>query len=154
MFWDNISSHTHAFVLLYSLLWNKFSKNQVFFSQKLFFPEFRLIQSNFQSIEILLLKFCEPLPGSIDRTFFSINRRSYFKFFLKQFFNCFKTSFSKVFQLFFSLRFGKAALRIFCRFPPKFLQGFPPSKPVRPFYPSFCFYFHVFMHLKGIFEPL
>ena len=29
-------------------------KNKVFFPQKLFFPEFRLIQSNFRSIKILL----------------------------------------------------------------------------------------------------
>ena len=85
------------------------------------------------------------------------NRRSYFRFFKNRFFDCFKTSFSIVFQLLFSLRLGKAALRFFCRFPPKFLRGFPPSKPVRPFYPSFWFYFHVFMHifmhLKSIFEP-
>ena len=47
----------------------------------MFFPEFRLIQSNFQSIEILFKKFSEPLPGSIDRTYFSINRTSCFKFF-------------------------------------------------------------------------
>ena len=26
------------------------------------------------------------------------------------------------------------------------MQGFSPSRPVRPFYPSFCSYFHVFMH--------
>ena len=77
--------------------------------------------------------------------------------FLKQFFDYFKTSFfKKAFQLFFSLQLGKDSLQFFCRFPPKFLQGFPPSKPVRPFYPSFWFYFHVFMHifmhLKDIFR--
>ena len=100
-------------------------------------------------MSLCLVRLIEPV--------FSINRRSYFRFFFKQFFDCFKTSFSKVFQLFFSLRLGKVALQIFCRFPPKLLQGFPPSKPVRPFYPSFWFYFHsfmhIFMHLKGIFGP-
>ena len=70
-----------------------------------------------------------------------------FQFFFKQFFDCFKTSFSKVlFKLFFSLRLGKAALQIFCRFLPNFLQGFPPSRPVWLSYPFFLFYFHNFMH--------
>ena len=85
------------------------------------------------------------------------NRRSYFRFF-KTVLWLFQNIFFKMFfKLFFSLRLGKAALQIICRFLPQFLQGFPPSKPVRPFYPSFWFYFHVsmhiFMHLKGIFGP-
>ena len=100
-------------------------------------------------MSLCLVRLIEPVFRSIEHRISG---------FLKQFFDCFKTSFSKVFQLFFSLWLGKAALWFFCRFPPKFLQGFPPSKPVRPFYPSFCFYFHVFMHifmhLKGIFGPL
>ena len=54
-----------------------------------------------------------------------------------------------------SLRLGKAPLRIFCRFQPNFLQGFSFPRPVRPLYPSFCFYFHDFMHklmhFNGIF---
>ena len=33
------------------------------------------------------------------------------------------------------------------------MQGFSPTRPVRPLYPSFCSYFHDFMHFKGIFEP-
>ena len=157
MFWESISSHTHAFVLLYSMLWDKFSKNQVFSLKSCFFQNFdwsNLIfnqsKSCFKnSVSLCLVRLIEPI--------FSINQTSYFKFFKKQFFDCFKTSFSKVFQLFFSLQLGKAALRIFYHFPPKFLQGFPPSRPVRPFYISFWFYFHVFMHifmhLKGIFGP-
>ena len=36
------------------------------------------------------------------------------------------------------------------------MQSFSLIRPVRPFYPSFCFYFHDFMHklmhFKGIFE--
>ena len=77
--------------------------------------------------------------------------------FLKQFFDCFKKHlFQKVFQLFFSLQLGKAAHHIFCRFLPQFLQGFPPSRPVWLFYPSFLFYFHdfmhFFMHLRDIFD--
>ena len=64
--------------------------------------------------------------------------------------------FQKVFKLFFSLRLGKAAHHNFCHFLPQFLQGFPPSRPVWLFYPSFLFYFHdfmhIFMHLRDIFE--
>ena len=153
MFWESISSHTHAFLyLIFNALRYDFKKSG-FFSQKLFFPEFQLIQSNFRSIEILFKKLNEPLLGSIDRTCFSINRTSCFRFFKKSSLTD-SNAFSKVlFKLFFSLRLGKAALRFFCRFLPQFLQGFSPSRPVRPYYPSFYSYFHVFMHLKGIFEP-
>ena len=155
-FWESISSHTHAFVLLYSMLWGKFSKNLVFSLKSCFFKNFDWSnlffdqsKSSFKnSMSFCLVRLVEPIFRSIKHRISG---------FLKQFFNCFKTCFSKVFQLFFSLRLGKVALRIFCRFPPKFLQGFPPSKPVRPFYPSFWFYFHdfmhIFMHLKGIFGP-
>ena len=65
--------------------------------------------------------------------------------------------FQKVFKLFFSLWLGKAAHHIFCGFFPQFLQCFPPLRPVRPFYPSFLYYFHDFMHflcIKGIFLDL
>ena len=145
----------HVYIL-YSMLWGKFSKNQVFFSKKLFFPEFRLIQSNFRSIEILFKKLSEPLPGSIDRTCFSINQTSCFRFFKNSSLTDSNVFFKSFFQTFLSLRLGKAAQSLFCHFQPQFLQGFSPSRPVRPFYPSFCSYFHVFkhffMHLKGYFR--
>ena len=55
-----------------------------------------------------------------------------------------------------SFRLGKAPLRIFCCFQPNSLQGFSLLRTVRPLYPSFCFYFHDFMHklmhFNGIFE--
>ena len=70
------------------------------FSKKDVFQEFRLIQSDFRSIEILFKKFSEPLPGSIDRTCFSINRTSCFKFFLKQCFDWIKHFFKTFFKLF------------------------------------------------------
>ena len=89
-----------------------------YFSKKLFFPEFQLIQSIFLSIEILFKKFSEPLPGSIDWTGFSINRTSCFKFFLKTVFWLIQTLFQKKFQTFLSLSL----------------------------YPSFYSYFHDFMH--------
>ena len=89
------------------------------------------------------------MPGSIDRTCFSINQTSCFRFFKNSSLTDSNT-FSKVFfKLFFSLRLGKVAQRFFCHFLPQFLQGFPPSRPIRPFYPSFCSYFHAF---KGYFR--
>ena len=90
------------FYILYSMLWGKLSKNQVFFSKKLFFPKFRLIQSNFRSIEILFKKLNEPLPGLIDRTCFSINRTSCFRFF-KRVLWLIQTPFQKFFLNFSSL---------------------------------------------------
>ena len=141
------------FYFLFLMLWGVFSKISFFFSKKDVFPDFRLIQSVFRSIEILFKKFNEPLPGSIDRTCFLIDRTSCFKFFKNNALTDSNT-FSKKFSNFsISLRLGKAAQRFFCHFLPKFLQGFSPSRLVRPFYPSFCSSFHVFMHFRGIFGP-
>ena len=157
MFWKSISSHSHAFFFLDSMLWGKISRNQVFSLKNCFFQNFdwsNLIFDQSKSCFKNSVSLC--LVRLIELVFRLIEHR--ISGFLKQFFDYFKTSFSKVlFKLFFSLRLGKAALRFFCRFLPQFLQGFPSSKPVRPFYPSFLFYFHVFMHifmhLKGIFGP-
>ena len=115
------------FYFLYSMLWGMFSKNQVIFLKRCFFPDFRLIQSDFRSIEILLKNFSEPLSGSINRTCFSINQTSWIRFFKKTqiwlvhllFQNFFKLS-----SLSLSLRLGKAPLRIFCCFQPNFFWNF------------------------------
>ena len=40
-------------------------------------------------------------------------------------------------------KLNKWFFKIFCHFPPFFLQGFSPLRPVRHFYPSFCIYLHV-----------
>ena len=77
-------------------------QNQVIFFKKVVFPEFQLIQSDFQSIKILFKKFSEPLPGSIDRTYFLINRTSCFKFFKNSVLTDSNT-FSKLFFKLFSL---------------------------------------------------
>ena len=81
----------------------------------------------------------EPLSGSIDRNYFSINRISWNKFFLKTDLDFFKSFLS--FSL--SLRFRLGSTLDFCRFLSFFLQGFSLQTPVRSFYPSFCFYFHI-----------
>ena len=139
--------------ILYSMLWGKLSKIRLIFLKSCFFPEFRLIQSDFRSIEILFKKFSEPLLVQlIEPIFRSIehNVSGFFKNSSLTDSNIFFKSFLKLFS--FSPTW-QANTKIFCRFLPKFLQGFPPSRPIRPFYPSFCSYFHVFMHLKGIFGP-
>ena len=133
------------FYFLYSMLWGKFSKIRLFFLKAIFL-EFRLIQSNFRSIEILFKQFSEPLPGSIDRTYFSINRTSWIKFFLNSVW-LIQNTFSNLFQTFLSLSpTWQGSTEDFLSFSTKFLQGFSLTRPVRPLYPSFCFYFHVFMH--------
>ena len=127
--------------------------------QNSFFLQFRSIKSVFRSIEIAFKNFSEPLPGSIDRTYFWINRTSWIKFFFFFFKSVLTDSihFFKSFSNFsLSLRLGKAPLKIFCRFSTKFLQGFSLTRPVIPLYPSFCFYFydcmHKLMHFKGFSE--
>ena len=58
----------------------------------------------------------------------------------------FKSTFSKVFQVFshsLSLQFRLGSTSDFCCFWSFLLQGFSLQTPVRPFYPSFCFYFHI-----------
>ena len=135
------------------MFWDKFSKNQVFSLKSCFFQNFdwsNLIfdqsKSCFKnSVSLCLVRLIEPVFRSIEDHISG--------FFKNSSLIISKTSFSKIFQLFFSLWLGKAALHIFCRFLPQFLQGFPPSRLVRPFYPSFCSSFHVFMHFRGIFGP-
>ena len=74
MFWESISSHTHAFVLLYSMLWDKFSKIQVFSLKSCFFQNFdwsNLIfnqsKSCFKnSVSLCLVRLIEPVFRSIE----------------------------------------------------------------------------------------
>ena len=153
---EHFISYSCIFISYIQCFEVSFQKSDYFF-YKAAFQEFRLIQSNFWSIEIMFKKFSEPLPGSIDRTCFSINRRSWIQFFKNSVFDWFNLLFQNFFNFFSLSPTWQGNTNIFCRFLPKFLQGFPPSRPIRPFYPSLCSYFHVFMHffmhLKGIFGP-
>ena len=140
------------------MLWDKFPKNQVFSLKSCFLQNFNWSNLIFDQSKSCFKKFCGPLPGLIDQTCFSINRRLYFRFFKNSSLTVSKHLFQKFFNFSSRSDLARQHYEFFCRFPPKFLQVFPPSKLVRPFYPSFCFYFHVFMHifmhLKGIFGPL
>ena len=149
VFLKSISSHTHAFCSQNSMLWGvsvifcfvflnffsrKFWLGSVYFDWlNLFFNQSKL------QLKLLGLVLCV----SIDQTYFSINWKSY-RDFLKHLILTCSNTFSKSFQsLSLSIRSVKAPIKIFCCFHPFFLQGFSPLRLVRPFYPSFCVYFHV-----------
>ena len=97
MFWESISSHTHAFVLLYSMLWDKFSKNQVFSLKSYFFQNFdwsNLIFDQSKSCFKNFVSLC--LVQLIELVFRSIGDRisGFFKPVLWLFQNIFFKSFS------------------------------------------------------------
>ena len=156
MFWESISSHTHAFFCYIQCFEVRFQKIWFFFSQKLFFQNFdwsNLIfdqsKSCFKnSVSLCLVRLIEPVFWSIEHRILG---------FLKQFFNYFKTSFSKSFSTFLLSPTWQGSTTNFLSFSSSIFARFSSLKPVRQFYPSFWFYFHVFMHifthLKGIFGP-
>ena len=85
---------------------------------------------------------------SINRICFSINQKSCKEFF-QNCSSCVQTHFFKSFSTFsLSIRLDQGSNPNFCCFPPFFLQGFPLLRPIRPLYPSFCFYFH-FSYIKS-----
>ena len=55
-------------------------------------------------------------------------------------------TFSKLFSNFSLSLTWQGSTEDFLSFSLQFLQGFSLTRPVRPLYPSFCFYFHDFMH--------
>ena len=67
--------------------------------------------------------------------------------FLKTMFWLIQILFQNFFHTFLSLSpTWQGSTEDFFSFSTKFLQGFSLTRPVRPLYPSFCFYFHDFMH--------
>ena len=130
----------------------------VVFFKNLFFPEFRSIKLIFRSIEIAIKNFGQPLSASIDTQLILDHQSKHFRSIEPNFRsieNCIKSffktliltcsnTFSKSFQtLSLSVRSVKTPIKIFCHFPPFFLQGFSPLRLVRHFYPSFCIYLHI-----------
>ena len=99
VFWKNISSHSHAFYSLYSLLWGVYFKNQVTFSKMSFFQIFDWSNLFFDQSKLHLTFFVSLcLFRSIETNFWSIKTRE--SGFLKTHIWLVQTSFSK---LFFSL---------------------------------------------------
>ena len=132
------------FDFLYSMLWGMFSKNQVIFLKRCFFPDFRLIQSDFRSIEILLKNFSEPLSGLIDRTYFSINWTSWIKFFLNTVFDSFKTLFQNFFKLSSLSPTWQGSTEDFLSFSTKFVARFFSPKVGKTFIPLLLLLFSWF----------
>ena len=125
--------------------------------KKLFFPKFRPIKSVFWPIEIAIKSFGLALCVSIDRTYFSINRKSYREFFKNWVSHTFFTiqTFFKTLSL--SIRSVQGSKQDFCRFQPKFFKGFCYLRPVKPLFPSFFFYFQfscIFVMHFGLFSNL
>ena len=95
-------------------------------------------------MSLCLVQLIEPIFRSIEHRisgFFKTVLWLFQNIIFKKFFNFF--SLSPTWQ---------GCTQIFCRFLHQFLLGFPLSRLVRPFYPSFWFYFHVFMHFFHAFK--
>ena len=127
------------------------------FSKKLVFPEFRSTEPVSRLIEIAIKSLVWLCVFQSMLNWFWINRRHFrsikpiFSINQKSYREFLKPLFPHVFfpiQTFFktrslSIRSVYGSKKFFCRLPPNFLQGFSPLRSVRPFYPSFCIYFHV-----------
>ena len=101
---------------------------------------------------------CEPLLNSIDWTWFSINRRSYF-IFSKTVLWLFQIIFFKKFLNFSSLSdLARQHFSFFVVFFHNFCKVFLPQGRYDYSIPPFCFIFMIscifFMHLRDIFGPL
>ena len=121
---EHFISYSCIFISYIQCLEVSFQKSG-YFSKKLIFPEFQLIQSDFRSIEILfknLVSLC--LVRLI--VFQSIEHRV--SSFLKNSALTDSNTFSKSFSNFsLSLQLGKAAQKIFCRSQPNFCKVFLPQ---------------------------
>ena len=123
-----------------------FSKNCAFqiFDRSNLFLNWSKIRLKFW-FESIRFNRCLIASGSIESNFRSIENR------MESFFKTF--SFSRVqtlFQTFKALSLSTRSIYDsklnFCHFPLIFLRGFCLLRPVRPLYPSFFIYFHVFTH--------
>ena len=154
-FWENwvlnlgfvkiFSSHTHAFFFNSSMLWGEVASNSVDF-QKFIFLQFQSIESVFRSIKIAFKNFSEPLPGSIDRTCFWINRTSWIKFFffLNTVFDSFKTLFQNFFKLSSLSPTWQGSTEDFLSFSTKFFARFFSPKAGKTFIPLILLLFSWF----------
>ena len=125
-----------------------FLKCVLFFFSKLCFSQnfvslclFWLIKSVFRSIEIVFKNLREPLSILINRNWFSINRKSWIRFF-KNWVWLVQTHFSKVFQTFLSLsKSDKASYQFFVVFLRSFCKVFLSQGWYVLFILPFAFYF-------------
>ena len=106
----------------------------------------RLIEPVFRSIKIAFKNFSEPLPGSIDRTCFWINRTSWIKFFffLNTVFDSFKTLFQNFFKLSSLSPTWQGSTEDFLSFSTKFFARFFSPKAGKTFIPLILLLFSWF----------
>ena len=100
-----LEKHLILYSCILFLIFNalrSFFKNRFIFFKNFVFPEFQLIETVFQSIEIVLKSNDESLSISINRNWFSINRKSWVRFLKNQIWLV-EITFSKLFQTPFSL---------------------------------------------------
>ena len=122
VFLKNFASHTHAVYSYFSMLGGFNAKTGLFFFKTMFFLEFQSTEAIFQSIEIYSKFFGEPLSISINRNWFSINWKSWIRFF-KNWVWLVQTHFLKVFRTFLFLsdsakahpQFFVVFVRSFCK---------------------------------------
>ena len=143
----------------YIQCFEEFFQKPGFFFKNSVFPKFRLIQFVFRSIEIAFKILCEPLFISINQNWFSINRKSWISFFFKsQILTYSNLTFQKFLNFSLSLRFELGSTSNFCRFPPKFLQGFSflqVGMSILPYLFHLFSILHAFFHaLKGYFQTM
>ena len=143
MLWESISSHTHAFGLLYSMLWGKFSKNLVFLSKSCFSrisidPIYFSINRNFA------LKFMWASAWFDWSNLFFDQSKIVFHIFLKQVFDCFKNIIFKKFFNFSSLSdLARISKIFFVVFLQNFCKVFLSQGQYDYSNPPFCFIFMI-----------
>ena len=151
MFWESISSHSHAYFFLDSMLWGKISRNQVFSLKNCFFQNFdwsNLIfdqsKSCFKnSVSLYLVRLVEPIFRSIEH---------HGSAFLKRAFDWFKPFFKSSFQTFLLSPTWQGSTTNFLSFSSSIFARFSSLKAGKTIF--ILLFGFIFMHLKGIFEPL
>ena len=127
VFWESISSHTHAFFPYIQCFEVGFQKIRFFSLKSCFFQNFDWSNLIFNqsksclknSVSLCLVRLIEPIFWSIEH---------YVSGFFKNSSLTDSNTFSKPFSNFsLSPRLGKAPLKIFCRFQPNFCKVFLPQ---------------------------
>ena len=173
-FWENWIQNLCFWKIFHLILMHFIHKIQCFeeflhkialFFKNLFFPEFQSIEYVFQSIEIAIKIFGQPLFVSIDArlildqskhfrliepNFRSIENR--IESFLKTWFSHVQLTFQKVFKNSLSIQLVKAQIKFFLSFSANSFARFFSSKADKTLLPFLLHLFSSFMHFLGKFR--
>ena len=150
---EHFISYSYIFISHIQCFEVSFQKSG-YFSKKLFFQNFNWSNLIFDqskscfknSMSLCLVRLIEPVFRSIEHRVSSFFKNNVLTD---------SNTFSKLFSNFSLSLTWQGSTEDFLSFSLQFLQGFSLTRPVRPLYPSFCSYFHDFMHylmhFKGIF---